>query len=66
MKFKDQLLVILNDMSNYHRDKNKLLSFYVSNRLNKSLQTYYKELSNCVSFLEKKNSEKIAKKLNRW
>ena len=56
---------ILNDLSNYHRNKKELLIYYINQRLNKSLETYYKDLSSSYNYLSSKDTINVAKKFNR-
>ena len=65
MAFKDTLENMLNDMKNYHRDKNSLLIYYINKRLNESLNIYYKELENSITYLSSKNDMKVLKKMNK-
>ena len=65
MSFKKTLLTLLEDMKYYHRDKEKLLPMYINERLNDSLQVYYKELSNTVSYLSDKDKLRVLKSLNK-
>lgn len=59
------LLYILNEMKDYKRPKEDLLVLYINERLNKSLQTYYKELSSSVLFLSSKDEMQVCKCLNK-
>ena len=54
---------ILKDLSLYHRNKNDLKILYINERLNKSLETYYKELSSSLDYLSNRNQENLAKKV---
>lgn len=38
---------------------------YIEQRLNKSLQSYYKEITNSFDYLKYRNSKKVLDKLNR-
>lgn len=62
---KDKLYNIIKELSFYKRNKNDLLAQYINERLNKSLQTYYKELIDSFDYLKYKDSSNILKKLNR-
>lgn len=62
---KDKLYNIIKELSSYKRNKNDLLAQYINERLNKSLQTYYKELIDSFDHLKYKDSSNILKKLNR-
>lgn len=64
------LIDVLNDIQQdlkYHTnsDKSKLLEKCISDRLNSSLQQYYKELNDSVSYLECRNPINLFKRLNR-
>lgn len=54
---------MLKDLSLYHRNKNDLKILYINERLNKSLETYYKELSSSLDYLSNRNQENLAKKV---
>ena len=56
----------LDDMKVHHRNKNVLLYNYINDRLNKSLKTYYEELTDSVSYLNNKDELKIMKRLNNY
>lgn len=61
--FKDILDIILNDIQSHKRDKNTLMQMYIEDRLNKSLVTYYKEISESVEFLNSKDPIKMNRRL---
>lgn len=65
MSFKEQLFRIRDELSNYHRNKADLLEYYISSRLNQSLSVYYQELAATMRFLEKKDSLRVMRKLNK-
>lgn len=54
---------MLKDLGLYHRNKNDLKILYINERLNKSLETYYKELSSSLDYLSNRNQENLAKKV---
>ena len=56
---------ILEELSHYHNEREKLLSEYINARLNKSLETYYAELTKSFNYLKTKNELNMAKKINR-
>lgn len=60
------LETMLSDMSKYHRDKNEILVSAITERLNNSLKVYYKELSDSLDYLRKKDELKMLKKMNRY
>lgn len=61
--FEDRLLKIQEDLSQRGKLKEELLEQYVANRLASSLQTYYKELEQSVSYLEARKSESVISRL---
>ena len=42
---------MLKDLNNHKRPRQEILSEFISYRLNKSIQTYYKQLSDSVDYL---------------
>lgn len=66
MEFKERLDCIAEDLKKHKRDKATLLEMYINDRLNKSLEVYYNELSDSLQYLAGKNDIKIMKKINRW
>lgn len=61
----ENLQNVLYDLSKHKRDRNTLLMTYVEERLNKSLQSYYEELTDSFDFLKYKNSQTVLDKMNR-
>lgn len=59
------LLNMINDLQNYKNDKTRLMQGYIQNRLNQNLTSYYKKLQQSVDFLQRKDSRKVLKKLNK-
>lgn len=57
------LNVILEDLQSYKRDKSILLPMYIQLRLNKSLETYYKQLASSIRYYDKRDELRILKKL---
>ena len=53
MGSKDVILGMLSDIKAHQRDKDDLLAYYVQERLNKSLQVYYKELLDSYNMLQR-------------
>ena len=53
MGSKDIILGMLSDIKKHQRDKDALLAEYVQIRLDKSLQTYYKELIDSYNVLQR-------------
>lgn len=56
---------MLKDLSKYKRDKKDLLEMYINDRLSKSLETYYSELSNSLAYLVKKNELRVLKNMDK-
>ena len=54
---------MLKDLSRYRRNKKDLLEMYINDRLSKSLETYYSELSNSLAYLVKKNELRVLKNM---
>ena len=63
----DNLLYILRETRQYHRDKANLLRYYVQERLNKSYESFEKEMqTNFETLVHRrtfKSKKKILKKL---
>lgn len=62
---KDKLYNIIEDLNKHKRNKDDLLTEYISERLNKSLQVYYGQLMNSFNFLKYKNGQTVIKNINR-
>ena len=62
---KQVLLDNLKILQGYKHSKEELMLRYVSERLNKSYETYQKELSQGLSFLEQKHEKSLLKRLNK-
>lgn len=57
---------IKNDLSKHTgRTRTELMTMYIKDRLNKSLETYYKELDNSFYYLQNKNAKSLYKKLSQ-
>lgn len=55
---------ILDELSNYHRDREHLLEMYTEERLKKSLKNYYHDLDVSAYYLSlRKDQSSILKKL---
>lgn len=59
----NNLIEIKKDLSYRHRDREKLNIYYVNERLNKSLITYYEDISRSVKYLNDRKPENVIKKL---
>lgn len=64
--FKNTLLIIKKELSNYHRDVEDLSLLYLKQRLSNSLKSYYKEIKNSYIYLEQRDKVKIIKKINKY
>lgn len=62
---KNKLYNIIDELSKYERNKEELLTLYINERLNKSLQTYYKEITNSFNYLKYKDGKNVLNKINR-
>lgn len=56
------LMTIQEDLSKYHRNKNELLEYYIQSRLNNSLQSYYHDLMNSLTYLKYKEKTRTQQK----
>ena len=56
---------MLKDISKYKRNKDNLLEYYIQERLNKSLETYYNQLSHSLEYLISKNGLRVLKDSNK-
>lgn len=62
----DDIKQMLKDLNKHKRPKEKLLSYFIEYRLNKSIQTYYKQLSNSVDHLAlSQDPDKVIIKLSK-
>lgn len=62
---KEIIMNMLSTLQHYKHDKTWLMQKYVQERLDQNLIQYYKKLQQSVDFLERKDSKKVIKKLNR-
>lgn len=56
---------MLNELKGYKRDKNVLMEGYINDRLNKSLKSYYSEISDSLTYLQTKSSANVMRKANK-
>lgn len=61
----EKLRKIINELSNYKRDKDYLRSYYVKIRLDQNLIQYYKKLQQSIEFLQQRDNKKVLRRLNR-
>lgn len=63
---KHNLIQILKNLNDFKEtDKNKILQNAINYRLNDSITQYYRELSDAVNYLKKKDEKKIMNKINK-
>ena len=56
---------MLNELSEYKRDKQTLMSQYVSDRLDKSFSQYDKELQHSIEYLTNKHEKSLIKRMKK-
>jgi len=61
--FKDNLFNMLEELGKHHNDRAKLIEFYINDRLNKSLASYYEALDKSINYLSKKDELKVLKQI---
>ncbi len=61
----NDLKKMLADISKYKRNKDDLLEMYIKERLNKSLETYYNQLSSSLEYLASKDGVRVLKNSDR-
>lgn len=61
--FEKNLQDIKSSIKYYKRDPNTLIKYYINERLNKSLVTYFKTLSSSVYSLSVSDPEKVIKEI---
>lgn len=59
------LIEMIDELQHYKRSKSELIETYINDRLQSSMMTYYKELSQSLEFLKKKDEARMMRKLNR-
>ena len=60
-----RLYCFLDDLSKHKRDRDKLMEFYINDRLSKSIEVYYKELYNSLNYLVSKNNIRVLREFNK-
>lgn len=63
--FKQELLLIRNDLNKHHRDKSKLLEYYINTRLNKTIDAYYSDIMDNYNYLNNRNEFNMIKRMSR-
>ena len=56
---------ILYDLNQHKKEKHEMMKYAINERLNKSISIYYKELSESITRLNAKKSERVLKELNK-
>ena len=57
------LIAIKEELKDHHKDRQTAMSIFIQQRLNKSLMSYYKELTSSTQYLLKRNAENVLRKL---
>lgn len=65
MMFEQELLLIRNDLNKHHRDKSKLLEYYINTRLNKTIDAYYSDIMDNYNYLNNRNEFNMIKRMSR-
>ena len=63
--FKQELLSIRNYLNKYHRDKSKLLEYYINTRLNKTIDAYYSDIMDSYNYLNNRDEFNMIKRMSR-
>ena len=63
--FEQELLLIRNDLNKYHRDKSKLLEYYINTRLNKTIDAYYSDIMDSYNYLNNRDEFNMIKRMSR-
>ena len=65
MSFKDKLYNIREDLDSHKRDRDQSLSIMVEQRLQKSMESYNKDIANGIAYISRRSSLRVLKKLNQ-
>lgn len=63
--FEQELLSIKSDLNKHHRDKSKLLEYYINTRLNKTIDAYYSDIMDNYNYLNNRNEFNMIKRMSR-
>ena len=63
--FVDTLNGMLAQMRYHHRDREEVMRESVEMRLNKSLQTYFHDLTQTADYLSRRDEERVLRTMNR-
>lgn len=56
---------IIEELQLYKRPREALYAECVNRRLNESVSVYYKELTNSIDYLSRKDSKRVMKRINK-
>ena len=65
-RFKNNLYIILDNMSLYKREKDIVLSLYIKNRLSESFNSYLSDINTSFNYLKFKDSLNVLKGFNKY
>ena len=63
--FEQELLLIRNDLNKHHRDKSKLLEYYINTRFNKTIDAYYSDIMDSYNYLNNRDEFNMIKRMSR-
>lgn len=63
--FVDELKLIQLELNKHHRDKSKLLEYYINTRLNKTIDSYYSDIMDNYNYLNNRNEFNMMKRISR-
>ena len=63
--FEQELLSIRNDLNKHHRDKSKLLEYYINTRLSKTIDAYYSDIMDSYNYLNNRDEFNMIKRMSR-
>lgn len=63
--FKYKLYSISKDLESHHRTRSEMMSDAISNRLNKSLQSYVDSINKSYDYLKYRGEVRVLNKMNR-
>lgn len=56
---------MLDDIAHHKRDKDTFIQEQVTERLNKSFDAYYEDLSKCTQYLQRRQTKSVTKRLSK-
>lgn len=60
-----KLEVMLDDLSQYHRDRNELRELYIQDRIKKSTESYLNSIQDSLDYLKSKRSKYLLRKIKK-